>query len=400
MVLTRSRNFRLLWTGQVISVIGDGMQRIALLWWAAQRHGTGTLAALAVASVLPLVVLSPLGGILADRHPRRRLMVSADVLRLFTTGLLAAVIAAVNPSVPLILVLVVLTGVGTAAFDPAYGASVPQVVDADDLAAANGLNMANSALAGIVGPLLGGVLLAAFSPMAVLAINAATFAWSAANVALVADPLRPPPAAVSAERGEDRPLDVLRGLGLGRLVGMASVLNLVVAPVPLLMVALAVRRFDTSAIGFGAMQVALSCGLLGGALLAGALARISLRVAMTAVGVLLGVAGSLPYVPTVAVLVGIGVAVALANTLLMLRFQLTVPADRHGRVFGVVGSLSEGLRPAGMAMAGPLLATAGLTWSFLVIGAAVVVATALFAPTPTLAPDVASTATLATSVAE
>jgi MFS family permease len=176
MVLRHSRNFRLLWTGQVISVIGDGMQRIALLWWAARTHDTGVLTALAIAAVLPVVALSPLGGWLADHHDRRRLMLAADLGRMTSTAVLALLMVGGGPPVLGVLALVVLTTVGTAVFDPAYGAAVPHVVEPDDLAAANGLDLANGALGGLIGPLVGGLLLAAFSPGVVLAVNAATFA--------------------------------------------------------------------------------------------------------------------------------------------------------------------------------------------------------------------------------
>src|SRR5688572_32103959 len=92
MILRRSRNFRMIWTGQVVSVIGDGMQRIALLWWARHAGGNGLLAAVALSTMVPLILGSPVGGWMADRFDRRHLMIGADIARMGLTGTLALLI--------------------------------------------------------------------------------------------------------------------------------------------------------------------------------------------------------------------------------------------------------------------------------------------------------------------
>ncbi len=379
MILSRSRNFRLLWTGQVISVVGDGMQYVAMLWWAATNRGTGVLVALALASIIPTVFLSPFGGWLADRHDRRQLMIVADIARVATTAGLAAVLAVDRPPLALVLTLLALTGAFTAVFDPAYAATVPQVVAPSDLAAANGMNMANSAVGSVLGPVVGGALLGVFSPATVLAVNAVTFAWSAAFIVRVAVPRR---AVAVAAAADDTPISVrmlLRRNGLWRLLGLASLLNMVLAPVPLMIVALAVRRFDTSPLGYGVLDMSIGAGILVGAFAAGKVASWSLMWPLLALGALIAAAGSLYYAPTMAVFVAIGVAAAAANSLITLRFQRTVPAELHGRVFGVAGAIAEGLRPAGTLLAGPLLAAVGVSSAFAAVGVTMIATTLLLA---------------------
>ena len=87
-----------------------------------------------------------------------------------------------DPSAVGVSAFVVVAGAATAVFDPTYAATVPTVVDDGDLPAANGLNMANSAVGGLAGPLLGGLLIGVVDIGWVMVVNAATFAWSAAFV--------------------------------------------------------------------------------------------------------------------------------------------------------------------------------------------------------------------------
>lgn len=376
MLLRHPSTFRRLWAGQSISVVGDGMQRIALLWWAKHHGGNGLLVAVALATMVPVVLCSPLGGSWADRVDRRILMLGADVARLVTSLFLAVLL--VNGDAPELVVLcvIVVAGIATAVFDPAYAAAVPTIVDDVDLPAANGLNMANGAVGGLVGPLLGGLLIGTTGIGSVMLVNAATFAWSAGFVAATTLPLPARGRADDAIGGVRASVGVLREVpGLGRLFGLGTTLNMVVAPVPMLIVALSVDRFHASSTTFGLFEMLLSAGLLIGSLSAARLSRGRVTGPMVVLGACLAAVGALPLVGSGAALVLGGVAIAVANTDLMTSFQRTVPAELRGRVFGVMGSMSEGLRPAGLAAGGPLLALVGVTGSFAVVGAAVVAAT-------------------------
>jgi MFS family permease len=377
MVLRSSPVFRRLWIGQVVSVVGDGMQRLALLWWASHTGGSVLLAAVAVSAMLPVTVLSPWGGVLADRCDRRVLLVGADVARIGTTGGLALLVLGGSPPGWAVCLLVAATAAGTAVFDPTYAATVPSVVGDDDLPAANGLGMANTAVGGLAGPLVAGLLLTVWSPGVVLAVNAATFAWSAAWVVrtrLPAPAGRAPDQPEDAGRIRDGWAVVAARPRLRALVGLGAVLNMVVAPVPLLLAATAVRRFHAQSGSFGLLQVALSAGVLVGSALAGRLARGSATLPLLVTGACLAVVGGAPLLVGVAALAVAGSAIAVGNTVIITRFQREAPAELHGRLFGLVGGLAEGLRPIGAVLGVPLLAVAGPGGAFAVVGALVVVA--------------------------
>jgi MFS family permease len=383
MILRDSGNFRSLWLGQVVSVIGDGMQRIALLWWAYHVGGNLVVGAMAICGVVPLVACSTWGGSLADRMDRRRLLLLSDLLRLTVTAVLATLILIGHAPPLLACALVAVSAFGTAIFDPTYAAAVPSVVPHADRPEANGLNMANSAVGGLAGPLLGGALIAGSNVGVVLVINAATFGWSLLFIWFTTLP--PPPAVAAGERGTPQArgavAEVLRDRQIRGLVGLAAVLNMVVAPVPLLIVALAVERFQVGPGAFGVLQLMISAGILIGSLAAAPLSRGSLATPMVTVGSCLALVGSLPYAGSATALVVGGGAIAVANTMLLTRFQNTVPEESHGRVFGALGGIAEALRPAGMVLAAPLLSGMGVSGAFLVVGAGVVVATIVWSRT-------------------
>lgn len=388
MLLRTASTFRRLWVGQFVSTIGDGMQRIALLWWAKQHGGNGLLVAVALSTIIPTIVCSPIGGWFADHLDRRPLMAGADLARLGLSTMLAVLLFGSDPPVVLVCVLVASASIAASVFDPTYRAAVPTIVSDEHLPAANGLDMANGAVGGLVGPLAGGALIAVADVGWVMVANAATFAWSAACIATCRLP-RPigatQPAARNGLRGTL--VELRRIPGIGRLVALATTLNMVVAPVPMMIAALAVDRLDAGPATFGLLEMLLSAGLLAGSIASGVLARGQLAVPFHVLGVCLAVTGVVPVAGAAVALVVGGVAIAVANTEAMTRFQRSVPEQMHGRMFGVLGSLSEGLRPAGLALGAPVLAVAGVSGGFAVIGTGVIAATVAFARAPSVLPD-------------
>ncbi len=379
MILRTSPNFRSLWLGQSVSVIGDGMQRVALLWWAHQVGGTSLVTLIALCTVIPVVLCSPMGGSFADRFDRRTLLLGADLLRFGVTAVLATLVLGGNsstwPPIPLVCALVAASAVGTAIFDPAYAAAVPTVVPAEDRPAANGLNMTNSAVGGLAGPLVGGVLIASMGVGPALVVNACTFAWSLLCIWLTSLPAPAGAASAGTSEGRGALREVLRDRHIRGLIGLAAVLNMVAAPIPVLIVALAVDRFRVGAEAFGVLQIMISVGILIGSLAAAKLAQGPLATPMFVLGACLGVVGVLPFAGSAAVLLVGGVAIAVANTILITTFQNTVPEETQGRVFGALGAVGEGLRPVGLLLAAPLLAIAGVSGAFVVVGFGVILAT-------------------------
>jgi len=175
----RHRTFRLLFGGQLVSDLGDWLDFLAIIALIVARWnlGSSALAALSVAVAFPFAVIAPLSGVWADRLPRKTLMVAADLGRaLVVCGLVVA------PNLATVLALVVVRGVFSTFFGPARQATIAAVVPHDDLLAANALSQLSYQLTKILGPVLGGLLLAAVGPRTAFMVDAVTFLVSAAFI--------------------------------------------------------------------------------------------------------------------------------------------------------------------------------------------------------------------------
>jgi len=186
------RDFRLLWSGMCISLLGDGVFIVAMAWQVYLLSNTPTaLAMVGIAMTVPTIVFLLLGGVMSDRFDRRRLMLAADVVR----GLAIAAIAVLSLTGTLeiwhMLVLVAIFGGATAFFGPAFDAVVPDVLPASLLPQANSLDQFVRPLAlRLAGPAVGGFLIEGVGVGWAFALNAATFAVSAAALLAMAPPIR------------------------------------------------------------------------------------------------------------------------------------------------------------------------------------------------------------------
>ncbi len=182
--LLRNQNYRLLFTGQTLSQLGDWMNRVALLVLAYRLTGSPiAVALLQLATLLPRVLVSPFGGVLADRYQKRLLMIALDLLR----ALLAISLIFADSSGQLWLagVTLLLMHSFAAIFNPARSAILPALVPREQLGQANGLTDIAGQSAFFIGPAIGGWIIAAAGINAVFLINGATFALSALLVALI-----------------------------------------------------------------------------------------------------------------------------------------------------------------------------------------------------------------------
>jgi MFS family permease len=180
----RSRDFRLLWSGQTISLVGDGAFLVALGWKSFSLTGSKTtLALVLMAHGTAMLATLLIGGVLADRYPRRTLMIISDVARLSVMVTLAAIDFAGGLNVELLLVGAVFYGLGDGFFYPAFGGIVPLVVDQHHIASANALIGLSRQAAFVAGPALAGALYGLAGSASVFALNGASFAVAAALMA-------------------------------------------------------------------------------------------------------------------------------------------------------------------------------------------------------------------------
>jgi MFS family permease len=208
--------FRLLWTGMTVSLVGDGVFLVALAWQVYAVSNVPTaLSAVMLAMSVPHVLLLLVGGIVSDRFDRRRVMLAADLVR--GVALVALAVLSLSGGVRIwsVAALAVLYGAGTAFFGPAFDAIVPEIVPNDLLVEANSLDQfVRPTALRLAGPALGGAVVAAIGPGWAFAFDAATFGASVWVLLLMVRSVADEPATSAPEDAGPQPA----GSALGEML--------------------------------------------------------------------------------------------------------------------------------------------------------------------------------------
>jgi len=366
-LLSWALDFRLLFLATLGSGFGTYLAAIALTVDIYDRTGSGTwVAVLLIVDFLPMIAIGLFFGPLVDRLSRRGLMIGSDVLRL---GVFCALPFATSPGQ--IVVLAGIAGLATGFFRPAVYAGLPNLVPDDELANANALLQGVENLAWMVGPVIGGGILALSSPDVAYWINAATFLVSALLLQRI--PARRLRSEEPLTRGHWH--DLAEGFRVVRrsraLLTVFVVWNIVfvgTAAVNVAEVVVAKVSLDSGNVGFGILVGASGLGLTLGSLWASAaLDRVGMRRlyagSIAVMGVFFFAAAVSPTVWVAAVFVvaaaaGNGCAL-VCNALLV---QRGAPDRVRGRAFTIIMSSNYALSGLAMAAAGPLTDEFGGRW--------------------------------------
>jgi MFS family permease len=174
------RDFRFLFGGQTISQIGDAAFVVALSWRAfTLTHEASSLGIVLLVDAAAVVATLLVGGVLADRHSRRTLLVVSDLSRAVVVAGLAVVDASGHLSFGILIAFVALEGLGSGLFQPAFGGIVPLLVDTAQLGSANALIGISRQAAFVIGPAIAGTIYGAAGSAAIFAVDAVSFVVSA-----------------------------------------------------------------------------------------------------------------------------------------------------------------------------------------------------------------------------
>jgi MFS family permease len=192
----RRRDFRLLWTGMAVSLLGDGIFLVAVAWEAYSiSDRPSALAFVGLATSVPQVALLLLGGAVSDRVSRRTILFWADAVRALALLGLTALVAAGTARLSELCLVGAVIGTATAFASPAFDSLVPQLVPEDELTQANAIDQSvRSTAMQLIGPALGGLAVAVLHPSGAFGLDAASFAFSALCVHRMAPPPEPAPA--------------------------------------------------------------------------------------------------------------------------------------------------------------------------------------------------------------
>ncbi len=189
-----NHNFKLMIIGQIISLFGNAILRFSLSLYVLKVSGSASIFATILAvSILPTILLSPFGGVLADRVSRRTIMLGLDFLTSFLIFAFS-MISAQHFSIPLVAVLMISLSVIQAFYQPSVQASIPLLVQEEQLMQANGIVVQINALATLLGPILGGLLFSLLPFSLLLNIAATAFFLSAILECIMRIPFQSAPA--------------------------------------------------------------------------------------------------------------------------------------------------------------------------------------------------------------
>jgi MFS family permease len=392
MALLRDRDFRLLFAGQGISRLGDGLYTAAVAWlaWSLTRQ-PGAVALVTVAANAPTFVATLIGASYADRYDRRRLMIATDLARAAVVALAPLLLALGALNLTLLVAAAALLSLIGAPFAPARNAIVPQIAPPERLLEANGLLQVAFRAAFFVGPLLLAPLLAVGSLELVLALDVLTFLASAATLAA----LDLPPAA-----RPEQPIGLREDLAEG-LVALRAEPDVLIVIGTFILALLVASGFLTVGVvalvgeGMGGHggDYGLLLGIAGVAEVLGALAvpRLRLRnLALTAVlawAVLgafrfpLGLAQS-PAIAA-ALLAVTGFASALTDIPLIALVQERIPERHLAKALGLWEAGIAGALAIAPFIAAATIAHVGVRSAFMLSGAALIALAATAAITLT-----------------
>jgi MFS family permease len=393
--LPGGRPFHLLLLSLAVSSCGDWLYNVAMLALVFDRTRSPTWVALStVARVVPVVALGPLGGVLADRHDRRRLIVASDLTRALLMVGLGAVAASGLP----IVLAPVLAAAATAAgivHPPCIAACTARFVPDGELQRANALRAGIGQAAVVAGPALGALVLIAASPAVAILLNALTFVCSAVAVSAIAPGDRfAPPGGRAAGTAPSLAAEILAGAralrGAPAAIRLVAVDVLCSAVYGVLSVTLVLvsRRVGAGDGGYGLLLGGFGVGGVIGASITGRLDapahwRRILAVALVLVGMPLAALGFVPTLAGAAALALLGGGgMIVGEVLCETALPRMVGDELLARAYGLVFPISIGGIVVGSLVAGPLVALLGLADALAAAGATVLVVAALLLRCP------------------
>ncbi len=367
-----NRDFLLLWQGQLVSQVGQRAFGLAMLFYIKETTGSASLMGLMMMfSSLPGVLMGPLGGTFADNFSRKKILVYGDLINGIFVLSLAALLFYMPQVIGLnVIWLFVVAMVGAiifAFFTPAVQAAIPDLVPENKLDPANSLNQLALFVSLFIGQGLGGLLYSVTGAPMLFLINSFTYFFSSGAEAMIKIPqIIPDKAKKGSVAFKAFIADTREGLhyvwnrkGMRVLFLVAAMLYLFIAPMALLLPFYVEDYLKLNASWYGYLLMSLGVGSVLGYVIAGTAnvrGRAQSRMIITSLlgaSIAMGILGFLtqPYIVLAVIfLVGLlaGIFMVKATTIL----QLSSSSEIRGRVFGLLATLTSGLAPIGMGIAG------------------------------------------------
>jgi MFS family permease len=386
----RSRNYRLYFSGQSISLIGTWMQRTAVYWLIySQTHSTFMLGLAVFATQFPSFLFSPLGGVVSDRYNRYRVLLLTQIASLIQASLLVVLIRFIHYNVWEILSLSVLLGIINAFDVPARHSMVNEMVDKkEDLPNAIALNSSMANLARLIGPAISGIVLEKLGAGTCFLINALSFIAVVVSLLFMRYPEFIPQPHTKKAIGEFKESwkYLKRTPSIGYVILLLAFVSLLVLPFTTLLPVYAKVIFKGNASTFGYLNSAIGFGAVGGAFfLASLKAGVDLKkilfINLLIFGGALILFSHMTFLPVAlifAILAGFGMMSqsTVSNTII----QTSVSAEMRGRVISFFAMAVFGMQPLGGILIGTVSQYIGAPNTIIAEGIAAILIAVIFLP--------------------
>lgn len=381
----RFRDFRLVFAGETISVVGDYFHFVALAWLTLQLTGSGlALGSVLMVAAIPRAIFMIVGGALSDRWSPRSLMLYSNAVRAVLVGVIAALVLSGRIELWHLYLMGAVFGVVDALFYPAINSIVPMLVDEEALPPANALLQGSQQLAGLIGPAIAGFVVALVQTGPAFVIDSISFAVAATALLFVVGGRR-----AARGSGEARPSllgSIREGIGYAwsdqavrALLLLTAAFNFAVTgPLLVGLPFLSEHELGGGSATFGVLLSAFGGGSVLGALAAGTISRVPrLGAVVLAIAVGLGAAmaliGITPNVPAAfGLLAAMGLGAGFINVHMISWLQGRSSEAMRGRVMSIVMLGSVGLTPLSYAAAGLIVDLGAVPMMFAAGGAIMV----------------------------
>jgi MFS transporter, DHA3 family, macrolide efflux protein len=370
-----------IWVGQAISIITSYMANFAAIWYVTETTGSALMLAVAgICAYLPIGLLSPIGGVLADKINRKTILIVADLSIGVVAFILGVIILLGQASLPLIFVLIAVCAAGQAFHNPAMMAAMPMLVPEKHLLRINTLDQLLVSLASIGAPVLGITLYVVLGFHSLMFLNfvgalCAVGALLLVKIPTVKDPSSENQHIVANLVDGWRAFSAHRGLLI--LLGGVTLGMIVFAPLGTLFPLMTYNFFSGDGYMASLVEAAFGFGMLAGSFVLiawGGGKRLARLIALAAflVGVFTAVCGLLApsmFIGFVILCVLLAIPCAWFNGPLITLVQKNVASEKTGRALGFINAAIGVTSPIGIALGGGLAEVVGLSTFFIIDGA-------------------------------
>jgi MFS family permease len=407
--MLRERDFRLLWLGQSVSILGDQFYLVALPWLVLYLTGSAlTLGSVLLTATLARVAFQLLGGAISDMVSQRKMMIASSAARAIVCAVLSALVLSHQIRLWHLFIIVAVFGMADAFFSPALKAFIPVVVAKENLVAGNSLLNGSSLLAMFIGPSLAGLFIVVVGTGGAFAVDTGSFVFVMVCLLLMKGHAASGTDQVEITKkrttGSHLFRSITEGIGytwseptLRALIIITAAVEFAFAgPFTVGLAALANIKFAGGATAFGAMLSSLGAGLVTGTIVVNSFhKRFSFERSIiwltTGLGIGLTLLGLVPNVIwACALMVLIGIIAGYIQVLVSTWLQTKSEPQMRGRVMSVVMLSAYGLTPLSFVLTGALTQHFSVSFMFFVTGILLLIALAFCrfpAPTPEAQPS-------------